>query len=151
MAWFEATHDETRSFALPPDVVRAHFADLKTIVAQSADLQTAEIDGDTVHFVTKEEEHAGVMKFQGRFSCRYRVEDGRLVWDTAPGSNMIQQGEARFVAKGGGTELHYTETVKLDLDLPAMMVPMLRPVIAAMVSQGIQGYVKRMSASLLAG
>jgi carbon monoxide dehydrogenase subunit G len=147
MPWFEGTHTETRALSVPPDAARAHFADRAMIVAQTPSAESATVDGETIHFVMKPEDH-GVVKFQGRFSCRYWLDDGVLRWETAEGSNMTQRGEARFEPAGAGTELRYIETVALDLDVPSMMAPMLRPVISAMVASEIKDFVKRMAAAL---
>ncbi len=147
MAWFEGTHSESRTLPVTPDAARAHFSDPSRIVAHTKDYESADIDGETIHFVMKLEDH-GVVKFQGRFACSYRLEDGVLRWTTTEGGNMVQQGEATFTESDGRTELSYTETVKIDLDVPAMMAPMLQPVIGAMVASEIKDFVNRMTKAL---
>lgn len=146
MPWFEGTHTETRDLPVSADVAAAHFADPAAIVAATKDVERADIDGEVVHFLLKEEDH-GVMKFQGDYRCRY-TRDGNVVrWETLEG-NTDQSGEARFEPKGDGCVLHYTETVKVDLQVPKMMAPMIKPVISALLANTITDFVKAMARSL---
>lgn len=146
MAWFEGTHSETRDLDVSVEAAAAHFADTAAVVAASKDLESTTIDGDVIHFVLKEEDH-GVMKFKGDYRCKY-VRDGSVVrWETLEG-NLDQSGEARFEPAGDGCKMHYTETVKVDIEVPAMMRPVLKPVISALMTNGIKDFVKAMSKSL---
>lgn len=147
MPWFEGTHTESRTVDAAPEAVRNHFANLDTIVAHTKDVESGNIDGRTVHFVLKEENHAGVLTFQANFKCTYVLDGDTLTWTSADG-NMDQAGKATFTADGSGTKIDYTETVKVNLDVPAMMSPMLKPVFSAMASQEVAAFVKRMCASL---
>lgn len=147
MPWFEGTHTESRTVTASPEAVRDHFADLATIVANTKDVESSSIDDRTIHFVMKEENHAGVLTFQANFKCTYELEGDTLSWSTREG-NLNQSGTATFAADGDGTRLDYTETVKLDLDIPSMMAPMLKPVIGAMVANEMKDFVKRMASSV---
>ncbi|HHO54475.1 MAG TPA: hypothetical protein ENK18_27285 [Deltaproteobacteria bacterium] len=142
MAWFEGTHSESRQLDVDPTTAREHFADLDTIVAATKGVASAEIDGRTIHFVLEEEDH-GVVKFQGDFHCTYTLEGDTLRWATREG-NLQQSGEARFTPAGDGVTLDYTETVKVELGVPAMMAPMLKPVLAAVLAKEVKEYLGRM-------
>lgn len=147
MAWFEGSH--TTTFTVPTDLAttRAHFADPATIVANTEHVASHTIaDDGTVHFVLAEQDH-GVVKFKGDYRCRYVLDGDTLVW-TAEGGNTEQSGRASFAADGDGTRVDYQETVRIDLDLPAMMVPMAKPLIGPMVGHEIKEYLKRMQKSL---
>ena len=146
MAAFEGTHTESRDLPVSAEAAAAHFADPAAIVAATKDVEKADIDGDTVHFLLKEEDH-GIMKFQGDYRCRY-VREGNVVrWETLEG-NTDQSGEATFVDAGDGCKMNYTETVKVELPVPSMMAPMLKPVISALLTSTMGDYVKAMSKSL---
>ena len=144
MPWFEGTHSETRDLDVPPDAARARFADPAAIVAATKNVESSELDGRTIHFVLAEEDY-GVLKFKPDYRCTYELDGDTLRWSTSEG-NVDQSGEARFEARGAGTRLHYTERIKMNLDVPAMMAPMVQPVIGAVVASEIKGYLDRMLA-----
>lgn len=146
MTWFEGTHSESRHLDVDPDTARAHFADLDKIVAHTKGVSSSQIDGRTIHFVLEEEDH-GVVKFQGDFRCTYVLEGDTLRWSTEEG-NLQQSGEARFTPSGDGVDLDYTETVRVELGVPAMMAPMLKPVLAAVLAKEVKEYLGRMVAGL---
>lgn len=146
MAWFEGSHTETRALPVSAEVAAAHFADPAAVVAATKDIESSSIDGEVIHFLLKEEDH-GVMKFQPDYRCRY-TRDGDVVrWETLEG-NLDQSGEARFEPAGDGCTLHYAETIKVEIDVARMMAPMLKPVISALVSNGIKDFVKAMASDL---
>lgn len=148
MAWFEGTHAQSLVLNAGIDAAKAHFANLATIAANTGDLESHQVEGDVLHFVLKAQDHAGVVKFQGDYRCRYTLEGDTLRW-TPTGGNVQQSGEARFKAlPDGKTALDYTETVKVDMDVPALMAPMLAPLIGPMLAHEVKGYVGRMAASL---
>ena len=69
-----------------------------------------------------------VTTFQPDYTCEYRVEDGVVRWQTVSG-NTKQRGSARFRDLGGRTEIAYTETVGVEIGVPRIMAPALRPVV----------------------
>ena len=146
MAWFEATH--TDSFTVPADLdtTRTHFSDLATIVAQTEGLESHDINGDTVHFVLELQDH-GVVKFKGDYKCTYALEGDELKW-TSAGGNTLQSGKIVFKAASEGTQVDYTETVKVDLDVAMVMATMLKPVMGPLMVHEMKGFVKRMTKSL---
>ncbi len=146
MSWFEGTHSET--FTVPADLeaAKAHFGDVNTIAAHTEHLASHTVDGDVVHFVLEEQNHQ-VVVFTGDFKCRYVFEGDTLVW-TSEGGNTDQSGKATFRAVDGGTEIDYAETVKVDLDVNAMMAPMLKPLMGPMIAYEIKEYLKRMRKAL---
>jgi hypothetical protein len=146
MPWFEGTHSDTFTVPNAIDSTRHHFSDLSTIAAHTEGLSSHEIDGTTLHFVLALQDH-GVVKFQGDYRCTYTLDGDTLSWCSA-GGNTDQSGEIRFRAVDGGTEVSYTETVKVDLDLAAPMAMMLKPVMGPMLVHEIKGFVKRMTRSL---
>jgi uncharacterized membrane protein len=149
MAWFEGTHTEAVTVGSDLSRVQAHFADLEAIIRHSSDVESAETEGDVVHFVLEPQDH-GIVKFQGKYSCRYQVaDDGAVRWETVGEGNTDQSGEARFTTlPEGGTRVDYRETVKIDLDVPAMMAPVLKPLIGQVLARAIKGYLRRMVADL---
>jgi len=146
MAWFEGTHRDTFTVPSSLELTRGHFSDLATIVAHTEGLESHDIDGDTIHFVLALQDH-GVVKFKGDYRCTYALEGDRLIWKSA-GGNTEQSGEARFQATDGGTQVDYTETVRVDLEVPGPMAMMLKPVMGPMLAHEIKGFVKRMTRSL---
>lgn len=148
MAWFEGTHAQSLVLDAGLDAAKAHFSSLAKIAANTGDLERHQIEGDILHFVLKAQDHAGVVKFQGDYRCRYTLDGDTLRWGPA-GGNVQQSGEARFKAlPDGKTALDYTETVKIDMDVPALMAPMLAPLIGPMLAHEIKGFVSRMVGSL---
>jgi hypothetical protein len=146
MPWFEGTHEETFVVARHIDVTKAHFADPATIAANTEHLERFEVQGDVVHFVLKLQDH-GVVKFKADYSCRYQLEGSTVRWSSA-GGNTDQSGEAHFRVVEDGTEVRYRETIKVDLDINAMMAPMLKPLMGPMLAHEIKEYVKRMKKAL---
>ncbi len=146
MSWFEGSHHET--FTVPADLetTKAHFANIDTIAAHTEHLASYTKDGDVVHFVLDEQDHQ-VVKFTGDYRCRYVLEGNELVW-TALGGNVDQSGKASFRAVDGGTEVDYSETVKVDLAVNAMMAPMIKPLMGPMMAHEIKGFLKRMRKAL---
>ena len=146
MPWFEGTHTESRTVAKPIDAVRAACASPDRILANTKNIEASSVDDGVIHFVMKEEDH-GVVKFKGEFRCRYTLDGNTLRWETVGDGNMKQSGEATFSDDGGETKVDYTETVEVDLPVPGMMAPMLKPVISALLANEIKEYVKRVAAS----
>ena len=146
MPWFEGSHSET--FTVPSDLeaTKAHFADLDVIAKNTEHLASYEVSGDVLHFRLEEQNHQ-VVVYTGDFKCRYALADDRLVW-TSEGGNTDQSGTATFRSVEGGTEVTYTETVKVDLDINAMMAPMLKPLMGPMIGHEIKEYLKRMRKAL---
>lgn len=148
MARFEGSYTQSLVLATGLASAKAHFADLATIAANTGDLLSHEREGDVLHFVLKAQDHVGVVKFQGDYRCRYTLAGDTLTWAPVSG-NVKQSGEARFRAlPDGQTALDYRETVEVDMDVPAMMAPLLAPLIGPMLTHEIKGYVGRMVASL---
>lgn len=148
MAWFEGTHTQSLVLDVGVDAAKAHFGDLAAIAAATNDLLRHEIDGDVLHFVLKPQDHVGVVKFQGDFRCRYTRDGDTIRWATIDG-NVNQAGEARFEARPDGkTALQYAETVKVDMDVPGLMAPMLGQLIGPMLAYEIKGFLGRMLAAL---
>ncbi|MEZ4319223.1 MAG: hypothetical protein R3F61_17050 [Myxococcota bacterium] len=147
MPWFEGSHTESRTIAAPLATVRDHFANPASILANTKGVEDSSVDDGVIHFVMKEEDH-GVVKFKGDFRCRYALEGDTLTWTPVGDGNMKQSGKATFTAKGDATVVDYSETVEIDLGVPGMMAPMLKPVISALLANEMKDYVKRMAASL---
>ena len=147
MPWFEGTHTESRTFDAPLATVRDHFANPEKILAHTKGLETSSVTDGVVHFVMEEENH-GVATFKGDFRCRYVVEGDTVRWTPEGDGNMKQSGQATFSEKDGKTVMDYTETIEIDLGVPGMMAPMLKPVISALLGNEMKDYVKRMASDL---
>jgi carbon monoxide dehydrogenase subunit G len=147
MPWFEGTHTETRPLSADAATVIAHLHDTQKLIAATKGVEEATVEDGVVHFVMEEEDH-GVVKFKGDFRCRYEATADGLIWTSLEGGNLDQSGSATVVAKGDGCELHYTETVRIDLGVPKMMAPMLKPVIGPMMAMEVKDFVKRLTAPL---
>ncbi|MCA9566205.1 MAG: hypothetical protein KC656_00105 [Myxococcales bacterium] len=147
MPWFEGTHSETRTLPVDASTLIAHLQDPNTMIAATKGLENASVSDGVVHFVMKEEDH-GVVKFKGEYHCRYEpIEDG-VRWTSLDGGNLDQSGEATVRALDEGCELTYRETVKIDLGVPSMMAPMLKPVIGPMMANEVKDFVKRLVAGV---
>lgn len=147
MPWFEGTHTESRTIEGPLARVRDHFANPETIIANTKGLESSSIADGVIHFVMEEEDH-GVVKFKGDLQCRYELDGDTLRWTTVSDGNMKQSGRAVFRAEGEATVLDYSEKVEVDLGVPGMMAPMLKPVIGALLANEMKDYVKRMTKAL---
>lgn len=147
MAWLEGSHSETRTIAKPVDTVKAHFGDLETIIANSADVETATVDGDTIHYVLKMQDH-GLVQFQGDYKVTYTPTADGLTWQPTGEGNTKQSGSVIFRAVGDGTELEFSETLSINLPIPAVMAPMIKPMVGKMLAGELKGFLDRMSAAL---
>lgn len=147
MPWFEGTHTETRSLTTDAVTALAHIQDPQNVINASKNVESAERNDNVVHFVLAEEDH-GVVKFKGDYRCKYEVLENGLRWTSLEGGNLDQSGEATIRATDTGCELAYTETVKIDLGVPGMMAPMLKPVIGPMMAMEVKDFVKRFVAPI---
>ena len=148
MSRFEGSHTTTVTVTKPISAAIAHFADPETIVGHSENVASANVEGDTVHFVLTEQDH-GITKFEGRYSCRYTADGNIVKWQTVGEGNFVQSGQATFTELDGGkTEIAYTEDLGIDLDVPAMMAPMLKPVISQVLAHEAKGFLGRMIKTL---
>ena len=149
MPRFGGTHTDTFTVPHSIEVAKKHFGSLSAIVAASSDVESATEDGDTIHFLLKPQNLA-VTQFQGRYSCRYFfADDNSLVWEPVGEGNAFQSGKATFSSTSDGqTQIEYSETIEMEMDLPALMAPMLKPVIAHVVIDEMKNYLKRMIDSL---
>lgn len=151
MARFQGILDETYTIQAPPEAVRAHFLDRDQIIACFGDLDEFEkVGDDTIRFVMEEQNH-GVFTFQGRYACAYHpdgehgarwqtVQDGPAgtnVWVT--GRLTVEPGEAP-----GTTRMRYFTDMALDVEVNAMLEPVLKPVVGAAIPAQVRDYVKRM-------
>ncbi|MCB9685548.1 MAG: hypothetical protein H6735_10950 [Alphaproteobacteria bacterium] len=150
MGWFEGTYTETLTLAVPAAVARAHFADPAAIVAATKAVERSEIDGGRIHFVIAEENH-GVVKFQADYTCTYTLDGDTVRWSTDRGCNCQQSGTARVVEAGSGCTLTYSETIAVDLPVPRLMAPAVRPLVGPMIAKEIGAYLKRLVATLPTG
>ena len=146
MTWFEGSHSETCTVPRDLATTRRHFSDPATIVAQTEGLASHAIEGDTINFVMKPQDH-GVVKFAGDYRCRYVLDGDVLRWSPA-GGNTRQSGEAVFREVPGGTEVTYRETLEVDLDVNALMAPMLKLVMGPMLAHEAKEYVRWMVKAL---
>lgn len=149
MAWMEGTYEETRSLPLSAEAAAAYFADPAAIVAATKAVEQTTVEGETIHFVLQEEDH-GVVKFKPDYRCTYTREGTTVRWNPS-GGNIEQTGTATFTPKGDGCEVHYSESLRLDLPVSSMMTPMLRPLLGPVLAKEIKGYLDRMVANLPTG
>jgi len=148
MATFDSTFTDTFTVPVAPAVARDHFANPQTIIEHSNDVEEATVDGDVIHFTMKAQEHMGIGTFQSIYRCLYATTDNSVTWEPVGEGNTRQSGRAVFAAKGDGTEVTYSETLSVDMDVPKMMAPMLKPVIGAVLSHEMKEYTKRMRKTL---
>lgn len=146
MAEYSADFDEIFQVAASPAAVLGQFLDLDQVVEHYGDLEVAErVDENTLRFLLVEQNH-GVFQFQGRYTCRY-LPDGEdsVVWESLgePG-NVRTKGRATVAASEGGTRLHYTAEMTVDIEANKMLAPLLKPVVEASIPHQMKGYVKRM-------
>lgn len=148
MAKYTGQFDETFQVKAAPDAVRAQFLDLDQIIAQFGDLESAQqLDEHTVRFLMKEQNH-GVFTFQGRYACRYEPDGEHGVkWKSLDEDANIWTHGHLTVAPGkaeGTTALRYVAEMTLDIDVNAMLAPVLEPVVKASIPGQMKDYVKRM-------
>ncbi|MFT6234605.1 MAG: hypothetical protein ACJAZO_005128 [Myxococcota bacterium] len=148
MATFESTYTKTFTLPVDLDAAKKHFADLATVIANSNDVETATVDGDVVHFVMKAQEHVGIGTFQSDYHSKYTLSGNVLTWAPVGEGNTRQSGTATFVANGESTEVAYSETLSVDMSVPKLMAPMLKPLIGAILSHEMKEYTARMIKSI---
>lgn len=154
MTTFDGTYTDTITIPRDLEATRRAFSDPGAIVAHTEGLASHAIarepDGSVVvHFVMVPQDH-GVVKFAGDYRCRYTVDGDTLRWAPA-GGNTHQSGSATFRAVPGGTEVRYEETIAVELDVNAMMAPMLKLVIGPMLAHEAKEYVRRVVKTLSTG
>lgn len=140
---------DTFTTTAPPQVARDHFVDLDAAIAATTQAKVADkLDDHTVKFTLHPQQH-GAYTVEPVYTIRYTaVGDDTAVWETLEG-NMGSDGRAVFKpAPGGGTRIEYRHTIGVDLPLPKLVVKMLQPVVAGMVTSNVRVYVKDMIASL---
>ena len=154
MATYTGQFHETFTVRAEPERVRAQFLDLDAIVAQFGDLETAEKLGDnTLRYLMREQNH-GVFKFQGAYTCSYH-EDGPngARWASEGDGNIRTHGKLTVApgVEAGTTLLDYQAEMSLDIDVNAMLAPVLEPVVKASIPGQMRDYVKRMIKAVEAG
>lgn len=148
MATFESTYTHTFTVPVSLAVARDHFANPEVIIAHTQDVETATVEGDTIHFVMKAQEHMGISTFQPDYRSTYTVSGDVIRWAPKGEANTRQSGSATFTARGDETEVVYSESVAIDMDVPKLMAPMLKPVIGAVLSHEIKEFTARMRKTL---
>lgn len=148
MATFSGQHTESRSLSLSPEAAAAAWADLDRQARCHPELASAEVLGTgRVRMRLKEMKH-GPSAFQGDYTLQFTVEGGVVRWRTLPGGRPVVEGEARFLPSPGGCTLHFRESASVEMDLGALAARVLRPMVGAMMSRGMHGFVERMVAEL---
>ncbi len=149
MAWFDGTYNARRELGVSAEAAAAHFADPAQIVAATKGVAKADVDGASIAFELEEEDY-GVVSFKAVYTCTYTREGTTVRWSTADGANLKQSGTAAFTptADGAGCTLEYTETVEVQVPIPAMMAPALKPMVAPMLEKEVEGYLERLLQAL---
>lgn len=154
MAKIEARFSDRFTIRAPLAVARDHFADPEQVAIHYGKLDRYELrDADTVRFIQPSYNY-GITRFDGRYTCCYRVADPRTVrWSTLPEDhNMENSGTARFSeGPGGTTVMQYDATLVLDLDVNRILRATIAPVVSRIVAEEMRAYVQRMIDSLEAG
>ncbi|MFT7520172.1 MAG: hypothetical protein ACI9MC_002316, partial [Kiritimatiellia bacterium] len=100
----------------------------------------------TLSLVLTKQDH-GIFSFQGRYTCRYLPEgDSGVAWESVGEvGNIVTHGSATFRSVTDDTcEMVYKATLELDVDVNAMLAPILKPVVAASIPSEMKSYIKRM-------
>ena len=146
MPRFVSDFRETFTTSASAEVAHRAFGDLDVLIANYGDLERADKhDERTVEYLLKEANH-GVTTFQGHYTCRYDYTDDHTVtWTTtSEGSNIVASGTARFTATPNGASIDYDARIELEMDIPRLMAPMLKPVISQVAAHEMKQFVKRM-------
>lgn len=142
----------TDVFRSPADVeaTRTHFMNLQAIADATDALDRSELlGGGKLRMVLQEQNH-GVYKVSPSYVVHYRAEGDDVVWSTVEG-NMVSEGRARFTARGdGGTDVHYSHRIELDMPVGALVAKMLQPIVSRMVEPNIRDFVAKLLAGLRA-
>ena len=150
MAQYTAQFDETFQVPASPQTVLAQVLDLDQVVEHYGDLESHErLDEHTLRFLLEEQNH-GVFQFQGRYDCRYLADgDNAVVWESlGEGGNVWTKGRATVAPSDGGTALHYTAEMTIEIEANKMLAPLLKPVVEASIPMQMKAYVKRMLKAL---
>ena len=146
MARYTAQYDETFEVPAAPDAVLRQFLDLAQVVEHYGDLESSErLDESTLRFTLMEQNHT-VFVFQGRYDCRYLPDgDNAVVWESVgDDGNVWTKGRAEVAPHDGGTRLHYTAEMTIEIEANKMLAPLLKPVVEASIPHQMKAYVKRM-------
>ena len=146
MATFLGDFHEVFTSTADANHARKTFGDLDTIITHYGALEHGEkLDENTVRFTLKEQ-NQGVTSFQGRYTCRYLLDDANtLTWDTiGEDGNIKADGTAIFTPTANGCSIDYHGRLALDMPINRMMAKVLKPVIQTVIAQEMRAYVKRM-------
>ena len=153
MAQYTAQFDETFQVPASPQTVLAQFLDLDQVVEFDAfgqvRLKRSQLFAGGLRFLLEEQNH-GVFQFQGRYDCRYLADgDNAVVWESlGEGGNVWTKGRATVAPSDGGTALHYTAEMTIEIEANKMLAPLLKPVVEASIPMQMKAYVKRMLKAL---
>lgn len=143
--------DTTVSLRCTPAEGAAAFSDLDRQVACRPEIAAADrLDARTLAVRMKEMKH-GPTAFSGRYTLIFERDGDTVRWRTGPDSNMSIQGEARFSAAPGGSQLHFTESSTVELSLGRVAFAVARPIAETMMARGMRGFLDRMTGAIQGG
>ena len=133
-----ATPDQVIDLLSNPDTWRQHQGEIHTSTV---------VDAQTLDVVLKKHTH-GPTTFQGRYRCRWtRTEDGAR-WDADPGANFEVHGKVSVRASQGGSHVSWTEHVEAEVQIPRLLVRVVRPIADKLMAKGIDRFCQSMQRHL---
>jgi hypothetical protein len=150
MSRFNGSIDERFTVPLPPERVRELLASTALWVELQEDVQTAkELEPGTLDVQLKPHEH-GPVRFQGRFVADWRSSGDTVTWRSRPAkdANFELNGRATVTAAGGGSAVHWVESVSAEIPVNRIVRKMVAPIADRMMARGLRGYVERVKQHL---
>lgn len=146
MARFTGTLDET--YDVPRDVATcvAHFLDLDAVQRNYQGLHAAErLDDQTLRLTLEERQQLG-HTFVGTYTCRWEpVGDDGVRWRTiGDDNNMWVSADLRFTPTDGGSRVHWSQQLELEIPVNRIAAKLLDPVVTRLMASGLRGYAHNM-------
>lgn len=122
----------------PPEAVIQHLLDRDRIAAATDHVERYELVGaDTLHYVLAEQKH-GPYTFKPDYRVRYVRQGNSVVWTPVEPSNLRNKGSAKVEADGAGSKITWEQEITFDLAIPWMVLPVIRPVVDAILSPALR-------------
>ena len=150
MGGFTGRHEEELILSLSVSEAMAAWFDMPRQGRCTPGTVSVEIEGADRLVVVLEEERAGTVRFQGRYTMCFAREGDTIRWQTTPDSNMTVRGAARFSATTGGCRVAFSERIDADLGLNRLVTRAVKPIADRIMARGQRKYLDALMAELRA-
>lgn len=145
MAWVKGTEKRTFVVSRPLSAVRQFFLNPSEFRAAFTQLESSEETAPNEwRWVLISKTELGVT-FQGDYTVHYRPDGakGESEWSTLKG-NMRSSGRVQcFRVSDDETEVHYLETLEVDLPIPGLAARMFQPIVSREIRSGVGEFLEK--------